>query len=531
MNNGDATLNLKAYGEQSHVEFTEEQLKANLKDWRWRIQNLYYITDKDGKKVKFKMNRAQWEFFEGMHYRNIILKARQLGFTTFMMIFMLDAALFRDNTKCAVIAHAKDDASRLFREKIKFAYDALPESLKQMMPAKNDRSGELVFANGSSITVGTSFRGGTLRYLHVSEFGKICAKYPDKAKEIVTGAFEAVGKNCVITIESTAEGNSGYFFNYSQEAENNKLMGKNLSNLDWSFFFFPWYEDPNYRLPVGSDWEGVPQRLNEYFYELEQTLGITLDDEQKAWYYAKESTLGADMKREYPSTPKEAFEQIIEGAYYSAQFKKIVEERRICSVPHQAGYSVHTVWDLGYNDTNAIWFVQRVGREWRIINYYENNNESMEFYIRKVREIAAENGYELGVHIGPHDLRVHEYSTGVRRIDRARELGFHFVQAPDKSEVSRQDGIEAVRSILPMCWFDANNCETGIKRLKGYRKEWNDKLGIWRDSPLHDECSNGADSFRYLAISTQFIEEHAYSNYSAFNSGDEYVDESMDGWT
>jgi len=147
---------------------TENELKKNLSDWQWRLDNLYFIIDKNGKRVLFKMNDAQRELFDDMHYRNIILKARQLGFTTFVMIFMLDAALFNDNTRCAVIAHNKDDASRLFREKIKFAYDNLAKTIREMMPAKSDRAGEMVFNNGSSITVGTSFRGGTLKYLHIS---------------------------------------------------------------------------------------------------------------------------------------------------------------------------------------------------------------------------------------------------------------------------------------------------------------------------------------------------------------------------
>ena len=538
--------------------FTEEELKEKLKSWKWRIQNLYYITDKDGKKVKFKMNMAQQLFFIGMHYRNIILKARQLGFTTFKMIFMLDQALFRDNTKCAVIAHSKDDASRLFREKIKFAYDNLPPSIKAMMPAKSDRAGEMVFANGSSITVGTSFRGGTLRYLHISEFGKICAKYPEKAKEIVTGAFEAVGKNCVITIESTAEGASGYFYKYSTEAEQSQLLQKRLTNLDWKFFFYPWFDDPKYRIDESSDLpqdlidyikdieessgkeaaekereriltpEPLPQRLVEYFFELEELLGVDLDEEQKNWYRVKEKTLGADMKREYPSTPKEAFEQIIEGAYYSKQIKDIYLEKRICSVPAETGSAVHTIWDLGYNDTNAIWFVQRVGREWRIVNYYENNGESLVFYINKVRELAAKYNYTLGLNIGPHDLNVHEYSTGVKRIDTAAKLGFKFLEAPKLPVI---DGIEAVRNLLPNCYFDLVKTEVGFKHLSSYRKQWNDKLGLWRDKPLHDEASNGSDSFRYLAVSTKFIDEYAYSNIGAFNNEyDNYSDESMEGW-
>ena len=204
---------------------TEAELTANLSDWRWRINNLYYITDKSGKKVLFQLNEQQAQFFENMHYRNIILKARQLGFTTFMMIFMLDACLFNDNTKCAVITHSRDDSIRLFREKIEFAYENLPDTIKDWMPAKIGRAGEYVFANDSSVSVGTSFRGGTLTYLHVSEFGKICARFPHKAKEIVTGAFEAVSQDCVITIESTAEGKSGYFFDYCQDSRDTTEEG------------------------------------------------------------------------------------------------------------------------------------------------------------------------------------------------------------------------------------------------------------------------------------------------------------------
>ncbi len=135
-----------------------------------------------------------------------------------------------------------------------------------------------------------------MRYLHVSEFGKICAKYPDKAREIVTGAFEAVSTGCFATIESTAEGRAGYFFDYCQAAEKALLQGKPLSALDWKFFFFSWWKNPQYAIdPV----ETLPVRLLEYFAEMEAKHGVIVNERQKAWYYAKEKTLGDDMKREY----------------------------------------------------------------------------------------------------------------------------------------------------------------------------------------------------------------------------------------
>ena len=174
-----------------------------LRDRFWRLNNLYFITDKQGKKVRFRMTQEQIDYFQGMHTRNIILKARQLGFTTLVCIVQLDAALF-EAAKCALIAHTLNDAKRLFREKVKYAYDNLPKELRAANPARNDAAGELVFSKGGSLYVSTSFRGGTLRYLHVSEFGKICAKFPDKAREVVTGSLPAVPLSGITIIESTA---------------------------------------------------------------------------------------------------------------------------------------------------------------------------------------------------------------------------------------------------------------------------------------------------------------------------------------
>jgi len=469
-------------------------------NWYWRINNLYYITDKHGKKVKFVMNDAQERFFRGMHTRNIILKARQLGFTTFMMIFMLDAALFMDNTRCGVIAHSKDDASRLFREKVKFAYDNLPESLRDRFPARNDRTGELVFSNGSSLTVGSSFRGGTFQYLHISEFGKICAKYPERAREIVTGAFESVSSECVITIESTAEGRQGYFFDYCQQAEQDQLKKKELSVLDWEFFFYPWYKDKAYTL---ESKEQLPLRILEYFDDLKAKHRLTFTQGQMNWYYAKEKALGADVKREYPTTPQEAFEQVIEGAYYSSQFRKLYENKQITRVPAEESSLVHTFWDIGVNDSNVIWFIQQVGREYRVVNYYENHGEGLPFYVNILREIGQKHGYTYGIHMAPHDISVTEFGTGMSRLEQADQLGLHFEVAP---KLAVMDGIEAVRAVLALCWFDEANCEQGIGKLQNYRKEWDDKYGVWKNRPAHDEASHAADAFRTFAISLRDIQ-------------------------
>jgi len=494
-----------------------------LADRYWRLNNLYYITDKKGKKVKFKMTPEQYHYYSNMHNRNVILKARQLGFTTEKCIIQTDAAIF-EGAKCALIADREKVAKRLFREKVMYAYDNLPEEIKAACPAKNESAGELVFENGGSVYIDTSFRGGTLTWLHVSEFGKICAKFPEKAREIVTGAFEAVGSDGVITLESTAEGQQGYYFTYCQEAEALHLSGAKLSPLDWKFFFFSWWQNPDYSLDPEDI--AIPQRLVEYFHKLKHEHGIDLTPGQMAWYAGKEKTLGDDIKREYPSTSAEAFEQSIEGAYYARQFKQIHERSQICRVPYDPSQVVHTIWDIGVDDTNAIWFVQQVGREWHVIDYYENSGEGLQFYMDELDEKRRELGYRYGTHVGPHDLSVREWGNDAKtRLQTALELGLKFEVAPNVLVV---DGIQAVRDILPLCWFDKSMTESGLAKLQGYRKAWDERLGKWKDRPLHDECSHAADSFRYFALSLSLLTA-GYSRKKRAPTG--VPQQTMRGWT
>jgi hypothetical protein len=470
-----------------------------LRDKRWRLNNLYFITDKAGKKVRFRMTDEQLEYYDGLHTRNIILKARQLGFTTEQCIIQLDAALF-ESAKCALIAHTLTDAKRLFREKVKYAHDNLPAEIRAANPASNDAAGELVFRKGGSLYVSTSFRGGTLRYLHVSEFGKICAKFPHKAREIVTGAFEAVAIDCFVTIESTAEGRAGYFYDYSQSAEKQQNSKAPLGLLDWKFFFFSWWKNKDYSLdPTGVV---IPQRLTDYFNELHTKHGIVTHDGQRAWYAAKEKTLGDDMKREYPSIPAEAFQQSVEGAYYAQQFAKLYLNQRIGVLPNNSHLPVMTIWDIGVGDSTAIWFVRQVGEEFHIIDYYENSGEGLRHYMK----VLKDRGYTYSEHWGPHDIDNREFGSDAKtRRELAREgydidgqkycMTFQVVP-----KIGINDGIEQAREILPKCVFDESKCEEGIACLEGYRKEWDDKRGCWKDKPLHDWTSHGSDAFRYFAV-------------------------------
>ena len=465
-------------------------------DPRWRLNNLYIIKDKSGSAVPFRTNWAQEKFFSDLWYLNLILKARQLGFTTFIQLYMLDNCLFNSNTSAGVIAHTREDAEAFFSDKIKFAYDNLPGALKDRIPATQDSAKSLAFANNSKIRVGTSLRSGTFQLLHVSEFGKVCAKFPDKAREIVTGAFNTVEAGQFIFVESTAEGNSGDFHDMCGTAQNHDKEGRKLTKLDFKFHFFAWWQDPSYRL---DDEDTAATTITaddeKYFATVEIEMDIALSANQRAWYVKKRQTQGSGMKREYPSTPKEAFEASVEGAYFVTEMTKVREQGRICKIPI-LNKPVDVFWDLGVGDAMALSFRQTVGAEVRWIDYYENSGEGFEHYAR----ILHEKGYIYGRHFFPHDGD-HRSLGAVAKTKRewAMEAGIKPVEIVPRI-ATEGAGIEASRSLLPQSYFDETRCQRLIQCLDNYRKEWDDKRGTWKDAARHDEFSHGYKSFETAAV-------------------------------
>jgi hypothetical protein len=469
-----------------------EQLSPTLGNREWRLDNLYWIEDPRGIAIPFRRNEAQAKLWSDLWYLNCILKARQLGFSTFILIIMLDQALFYPGTSCGIIDITLDDASAKLR-KLLFGYRRLPEQVRALIPLKTDNSERLAWDNGSEVTASVSHRGGTKQILHVSEFGKIAARFPDKAREIRTGAFGTVHPGQYIFVESTAEGNSGDFFDMVQTAEANQQSAKVLSEMEFRIHFFAWWQHPGYRInPVGVV---IDTELAEYFDGLEIELGIVICAEQRAWYAGKRELIGPDdMYREYPSTSKEAFQASVVGAYFKTQMQRLREQKRIGKVPHDPSKKVHTFWDIGKSDNTSIWFHQNYGNLHHLIDYYENSGEGAEFYARILKEKAAKRGFAYGRHLGPHDLDNSHWilPAGKSTIDVARELGINFEVVPRIPD--KMQAIEAARNFLSMCSIDEQHCAAGIKCLDNYRKVWDVKLLAYRNEPLHDWASHGADA-------------------------------------
>lgn len=469
---------------------------AQWADPRWRLNNLYTVVTKGGKAVPFKPNWAQQEFIDGIHSRNIILKARQLGFTTLCCLIYLDDCLFLDNVEAAVIAHKVDDAKKIFATKVKFPYDNLPELLKQAKPLVKDSADSLSFPNNSSIRVTTSTRSGTVKWLHVSEYGKICAQFPDKAKEIRSGAFPSAEQG-VITIESTAEGEGGDFYEKSQLAEQMQQRGVELTRKDFKFFFFPWWREPSYAMSRTN----VPMAPadTEYFDRIEKDAGTKLSLDQRNWWITEQVNQGSDMKREYPATPKEAFEQAIEGAIFGDDIAIAYKHHRIDSFPFDKSRPVNTFWDLGHNDETAIWLEQDFGQRPTFIGYYENSGEGIEHYLRWLKAWANDRDAVLGKHYLPHDGDRKTIWTPEGTMVVMARLGFKPLiveRHPDKWE-----SIKIGRRKFGVCAFDEDGTKEGIKRLKAYRKEWDERRLVWRDHPYHGPESNGADAYLTFANS------------------------------
>lgn len=447
--------------------------------------------------IPFVPNLAQRRLISNLHNRNLILKARQLGFTTLASILWLDHALFNADQRCGIIAQDREAAEAIFRDKVKFAYERLPDFLLERMPLARDSATELLFAhNNSSIRVATSMRSGTIHRLHVSEFGKICAKFPDKANEVVTGSLPAVPLDGIAIIESTAEGQGGEFHAMSTRAEALAEKGAELSEREYRFHFFPWWKEPGYRMAATN--VVMTDKDVEYFAQVEASAGCTLDAEQRNWYIAtRDSDFSGDpekMWQEYPSTSKEAFQQSTEGTYYAVQLAAARKSGRIGMFPAVPSVAVNTFWDIGNSDGTAIWFHQRIGAENRFVKFIEAWGEPYSYFILKMQEL----GYLWGTHYLPHDgdakrQQGDKIASPLDELSKFK-IGGTWSIVPRVDDVNH--GIQKTREVFGQCTFDEAGCKDGLAHLSQYKKEWNTRLGCWGSHPRHDIHSEAADAIR-----------------------------------
>lgn len=191
-----------------------------------------------------------------------------------------------------------------------------------------------------------------------------------------------------------------------------------------------------------------------------------------------------------------SFDAAVRGAYYAKELNEAeqADPTRITSVPHDPRLLTHTAWDLGIADSTVVWFVQTVGRETRFIDCIKGEGVGLDWYVRELQQ----RGYLFGNHYLPHDVEVRELGTGKSRKEVLEGLGLTNIHVVPALPIA--DGIQALRMLLPTCYFDAGKCKEGIEALRMYRRDWDDKRQEFRTHPLHDWTSHYADAARYFAV-------------------------------
>lgn len=233
------------------------------------------------------------------------------------------------------------------------------------------------------------------------------------------------------------------------------------------------YEIYEYAREAGGDWFAASHKASE--------TGL-IDANELA--EARRAMTKAQYEQEFECS----FSAAIIGAIYGDLIEEAETGGRICGVPWERGHEVHTAWDLGIGDSTAIWFFQEIGREVRVIDCYEANGVGLDHYA----SVLKAKPYNYGRHLFPHDVEVKELGSGKTRVETLRDLG---IQAHVMKRTGPEDRINAARMAFSRIWFDAKNCADGLKSLRQYRYEYDDKKRTFRLRPLHDWTSHYADAF------------------------------------
>ena len=196
-----------------------------------------------------------------------------------------------------------------------------------------------------------------------------------------------------------------------------------------------------------------------------------------------------------------SFDAAIHGAFYGEEMRRALEQGRVRPLQVERAIRVHTAWDLGLRDSTAIWFIQCVGMERRLIDYYETSGVGLDHYVEvldeKKRSKSNPDGYLYGTHYFPHDIAVRELTSGQSRRDTLEGLGIEVTVVPPHAVL---DGINATRRMLDRTFVDPIKCDRGLEALRSYRREYDDRLKDWKANPLHDWSSHGCDALRGFAV-------------------------------
>jgi hypothetical protein len=425
--------------------------------------------------------------------------------STFSVIHLLDQCIWTPNLSAGIVSYSLEHAQHIFKRIIGHSLSNLPNWLNVEILGQSAR--EITFANGSVLRVDTTLRGGAYQLVLVSEFGKTCARNPLKAEEVVTGTLNTLSQNGTAIIESTGEGNDGFFAEMVNQAV--QRGNENLSPLDYKLFFFPWYQEPSYKLkqkvPYGVD-------LTDYFDDLEKLSDTKIIQEQRNWYAQQKSLLGDKLKQEFPSTVSEAFLSSSDAYYFAKSIEEAYKTNRcLYSNIYDPLLPVYVSADIGVNDLTVIVFFQTCHGEIRIIDYYEDSNKGVDFY---AKFLLQDKSYLYHTIFLPHDsakrdgiIVENSYEREFRKYFKDTSTKIIILKRTDK-----QIQISNAKLKFGRCVFHLNKVKPLIDKIYKYRKKWSEQYGKYLDEPYHGIESNYADSFMYSMQAINYLETNSNQN-------------------
>lgn len=467
------------------------ELLEKLKDPVWRLNNLYRIVDKHGHEVPFRPTAEQQAIIHAVYVlgqkRHAILKARQIGFSTLIEIMILDACYFGENINASIVDQTQPHATAKLKEKCGFAYTSVGPLRERL---EEDNSKTMAWGNGSRISAGKSARGGTNQWLHISEWGPIAHDDPKRSEEIKTGALPSAEHGHVFVETTFKGGKGGHLYELLKNAM--ETPDAHRTAKDFRFWFFPWYLDKGYTLE--GDASAVPPAVAKYMDEKEAELGITFTPGQRLWYAKTKAEQGIFMFREYPTTVEEALSAPVEGSILGDLITALRAKGRIIPFEWDRSCPVFSCWDLGWDDSTSVWLVQVVGLDVHVIWHTRQRHHTA----AQMASILANSSIPIATHFVPHDAAAKAPGTGKNYRDSMLEAGLNNIVAVPKTP-TLWDGINALRGILPRCYFNLPACKTGIEALEAYHTKDTTAGGTISKDPVHDWSSHDVSALRTFA--------------------------------
>lgn len=353
--------------------------------------------------------------------------------------------------------------------------------------------------------------GATLRILCAREFQ---SSIQDSVHRLLSDQIEALGLSSFYNIQkSSIQGSNGTSFSF-EGIRHNVSKIKSYEGAD-----ICWVEEADQ--VSRSSWEVIIPTIRKEGSEIWASLNPQLETDETYKRFITNPPPDAIVRKVnwsdnpwFPEVLRKEMEHLkltdtdaylniweghcrvaLEGAIYARELRVARESGRITRVPYDPTKPVHTFWDLGWSDLTAIWFAQAVGFEYRIIDFYQDRQKSLNHYIKELQN----KEYIYGTDWLPHDAQNSTLAAAGRSIESLMRASGRRVRIIPKLSV--EHGINAARTIFPNCWFDEDKCSDGIQALTHYRYEVDPDTKQFSKKPYHDDNSNGADAFRYMALS------------------------------